>query len=270
MDDNFTAVYDIEYGSHERHKVDIFIPKNVSYYSGIILYVHGGGWHMGDKSVHYDDVKHFSSLGYVCATMNYRFVSENISVFDELDDITSALKTVKSECLKYGFNAEKLILSGGSAGAHLALLYAYTRKEDSPVNPVAVCAYCPPVDCSKPDFLSGISDEFEEWKYDLLSKCCGVRLTKDNFFNAHQQEALKKISPVRYVSKNCVPTAVFHGSKDELIPFEHINSFMEMLGDAGVKNDLVLYKNSGHALDKDPEAPVCAKTVIKDYAEMYF
>lgn len=270
MDNNFSAIYDIPYGEHERHKVDIFLPKNVKSDSGLILYIHGGGWHCGDKFGHYDDTKHFSKLGYICATMNYRFVSEEISVSDELDDITAALKAVKNECAKYGFNTEKLILSGGSAGSHLALLYAYTRKDVSPVKPVAVCVYCPPVDCAKSDFLLGISGEYEDWKYEIMSKCCGIKITKEDLLNEPQQNALKTISPVQYVSENCVPTAVFHGKKDELIPFEHIDNFIMKLHNAGVKNDLLIYENSNHALDKDPEAPELAKNIIKDYAEMYF
>ena len=270
MENNFSAIYDISYGEHERQKIDMFIPENVVAESGLILYIHGGGWHSGDKSVHHEDAEHFCSIGYICATINYRYVSEEISVFDELDDITSALRTIKSECAKYGYNTTKLILSGGSAGAHLALLYAYTRKDEAPVSPVAVCAYCPPVDCAADDFLLGVSGEFEDWKYDIMSKCCGFGVTKNNFQNQPQQNTLKKISPMQYISENCVPTAVFHGKKDELIPFDHAIKFLKKLDNTGIKNDFLVYENSGHALDKDPEAKIQAKNIIKAYAERYF
>lgn len=269
MSDNFSAIYDIPYGSHQRQIVDIFIPDDAKSLSGVILFVHGGGWHSGDKTIHYKDVRHFSDQGYVCATMNYRYVSENISVFDELDDITSALKTVKQKCAEYGYNIEKLILSGGSAGAHLALLYAYTRKDEAPVTPVAVCAYCPPVDFSEPDFLREITGEFEDWKYDLLSKCCSMRVTKADFLNDQQQKALKNISPVQYVSESCIPTAVFYGKHDNLIPFEHIEDFISLLKAKEVKHDFLIYENSGHALDKDPDVSAQARNIIKSYAEMY-
>lgn len=270
MENNFSEIFDISYGDHERHKLDIFMPGNVKSDSGVILYLHGGGWHSGNKSAHYDDTRHFSSLGYICATMNYRYVSENLSVSDELDDITAALKTIKKECEKRGYNADKLILSGGSAGSHLALLYAYTRKDISPVKPVAVCVYCPPVDCAKADFLLGISGEFEDWKYDIMSKCCGVKITKEDFLNEPQQNALKKISPAEYVSENCVPTAIFHGKKDELIPLEHIYDFLGKLHNAGVKNDLLIFEHCGHSLDYDLETLFQSRDIIEDYAEKYF
>ena len=268
--DNFIVLKDIPYGSHERHKLDIFIPEAPKSNSGVILFIHGGGWVQGDKSGHHHDNDFFVKSGYITATMNYRYVDENTTVFDELDDITEALKTIKTECKKHGFNIEKSILSGGSAGSHLALLYAYAKAEQAPVTPVAVCVYCPPVDCAKPDFLLGISGEFEEWKYGVLSKCCGVKINRENLMNTQQQEALKKISPQEYVSEKCVPTAIFHGRIDELIPFSHIENFINTLTEKGIKNDLLIYENSGHALDKDPEVAQQTRVVIQDYAEMYF
>lgn len=266
---DFTLIKDIPYGEHERHRFDLFVPENIKTPNGIILYIHGGGWHSGSKEVHHADCEHFCRLGYVCASMNYRYVSDEINVSDELDDITEALKTMKTECEKYGMDAEKVILSGGSAGAHLALLYAYTRSSEASLAPVAVCAYCPPVDCAAGDFLLGISGEFEDWKYDILSKCCGVKITKNDFCDSLQQQALKKISPKEYLSEKCVPITVFHGRHDELVPFEHIVSFVSMLEKYGIENDFLIYENSGHAQDKDPETALQAKNIIKKYAERY-
>ena len=90
----FTILKDIPYGSHERHKLDIFMPENPKCTSGIILFIHGGGWVQGDKSGHHHDNDFFSNFGYITATMNYRYVDENTSAYDELDDITEALKAI--------------------------------------------------------------------------------------------------------------------------------------------------------------------------------
>ena len=270
MSSNFSVIKDISYGNHERHKFDLFVPKNIENKKGIILFIHGGGWSDGDKSIHYPESEFLSSNGFLCATMNYRFVTEEINVFSELDDISCCLKTIKEKCKEYGFNIEKTILSGGSAGAHLSLLYAYIRKENSPVTPVAVCAYCPPVNCWAENFLMGIKGEFEEWKNGILSKCCGVKITKETLLNEVQQNALKKMSPQTYVSETCVPTAVFQGVLDELVPFEHSEIFIDSLKHFGVKNDFLIYENSGHALDKDQEKTEEAKNIILDYAKKYF
>ncbi len=260
---------DVSYGSHERHRVDIFIPENVKYKEGIILFIHGGGWHDGDKKMHHKDADYFSDRGYICASMNYRFVSEDLTVFDELDDITSALNAIKEKCAEYGFDIKRVILSGCSAGGHLSLLYAYTRVNEALITPVSACVYCPPVTFGEPDFLMGLSGEFEEWKFGLLSECCGFNVTKNTLSDADSQEALMKISPITYVSGDVIPTAVFYGKADELIPSRHIDAFLVSLKEKGAKHDFLLFENSGHALDKDPDIHSQSRNIIEEYAHMY-
>ncbi len=260
----------IAYGNHERQILDIFIPDNIKCVCGIIIFIHGGGWHMGDKSAHYEDSYYFCNMGYICAAMNYRFVSDDVSVYNELDDISSALETVKKICSEKGLNITKTILSGASAGGHLSLMYAYTRKNQSPISPVAVCVYSPPVKCYKSDFLSGISDEFNDWKYDLLSKCSGYKITQETLLDFNEQSALKKISPNEYVACSSVPTAVFCGKYDNLVPLNHIEDFIVTLNKCRIDNTLLIYENSGHELNKDPETAFTAKNTIKAYAEKYF
>lgn len=270
MDSDYIMLRDVSYGEHDRHTVDIFIPNELKNQSGLILYIHGGGWTQGDKSVHFDDARYFCNYGYVSATMNYRYVSEQINVFDELEDIASALRAIRMNCSAYKIDIDKVILCGGSAGAHLALLYAYIKRNFSDILPVAVCAYCPPVSCNKSDFLLGITGEFEDWKYGILSLCCGQKISKEGFNSTIEQTALKKISPAEYVTSACVPTAVFHGRKDEIIPMQHILDFTSLLKSFGVDNDLLIYEHSGHALDKDEETALKAKLMILQYAEKYF
>lgn len=264
-----TVLKDISYGNYERHRADIYIPENPVSQSGLILFIHGGGWTSGDKDAHTPDAEYFASLGYISATMNYRYVSQNVHVDQVLDDVSSALEAIKKKCYEHGFDISKLILSGGSAGAHIALLYAYTRKDASPLLPVAICAYCPPTDCAKEDFLMGINGEFEGWKYEILSMVCGAEISKITLKNEAVQKALQKISPINYIDKNCVPTAVFYAKADELIPVSHIEDFEHKLTEANIKHDLVQYPNSGHTLDKDPASAETARSVIKRYAEMY-
>ena len=267
---NMTVFKDFSYGTHERQKADIYIPEKPVSQSGLILFIHGGGWTEGDKSDHTPDAEFFSELGYICAAINYRYVSKSINIRHVLDDVTSSLNTIKQKCSEYGYNINELILSGGSAGSHIALLYAYTKKEVSPIKPSAVCCYCPPTDCTREDFLMGIKGEFESWKYGLLSQVCNADISKETLNNEASQKALSEISPINYVDENCIPTAIFYGKKDDLIPAKHIEDFECKLARAGIKHDFVLYKNSGHLLDKDPDAAIKARKIIKQYAELYF
>ncbi len=269
MKKNFIMLENVAYGSHERHKIDIYIPESVTAPKGFMLFVHGGGWHDGDKDKHFGDCEYFSSLGYLCGTMNYRFVSDELTIFDELDDISEALKTAKRVCGEYGYNIEGVLLSGVSAGAHLSLMYAYSRVDSAPIKPVAACVYCPPPNCAKPDFLIGIAGRFVEWKHDILSKCCGYRITKENLLSEKSQAALLKISPENYLCADCVPTAVFAGMADELIPFEHTKVLMDKLTALGVKNDLLAYENVIHSIEKNSVAVAEARAMTVKYAQNY-
>ncbi len=60
------------------------------------------------------------------------------------------------------------------------------------------------------------------------------------------------------------------GTSDELIPSPHIEKFIRYLNENNIKNDVLLYENSGHTLDKDPETAQQARDIIEDYAKIYF
>lgn len=266
---DITVLENTAYGTHERHVLDLYMPKKPKTASGLILFIHGGGWTSCDKTAHTGDCRYWSEKGYICATMNYRYVDKQLTVFDELDDITAAMKKIKSICAERGWFLERSLLSGGSAGAHLSLMYAYTEAERSPIAPAAVFCHCPPTHCHKPDFLLGINGEFENWKYGVMSHCCGAAVTKETLENADVQEKLLRMSPVFYINGRVVPTGICHGVKDELVPYEHTLMFTDILEQHGVPHDLLTYPNSGHAMDKDPEQDKQAKDLMEMYLENY-
>jgi dipeptidyl aminopeptidase/acylaminoacyl peptidase len=81
--------------------------------------------------------------------------------------------------------------------------------------------------------------------------------------------ALRKISPVEYLSSECVPTAVFQGRLDTIVPFSQVEKFIGKLTEYGVENTLLIYENSDHALDKDPDCTEKSREIINEYAEKY-
>ena len=50
----------------------------------------------------------------------------------------------------------------------------------------------------------------------------------------------------------------------------HIEKFLDLLEENDVKHDALLYENSGHSLDKDPETKIKSRNIIEDYSERYF
>lgn len=128
-----------DYQKNERNVYDLYIPysslKRKDKHNGIILMIHGGSWIEGVK----EDVEAFASRyakqGYITATIGYTVLSNEYNeynIFRIMDEISACLKSIKKELKSQDFDETKLELAigGVSAGAHLALLYAYTNKEN--------------------------------------------------------------------------------------------------------------------------------------------
>ena len=96
-----------------------------------MIIIHGGAWMSGQKTSHDEECKERTKLGYICSTMEYNFLkytdSPDFTIFRMLDEITAVQETIKQNLKELWFNENKLELyiGGGSAGAHLSLLYAY-------------------------------------------------------------------------------------------------------------------------------------------------
>ena len=121
---------DVAYGTHSRQIMDVCFPDSYEESMGVVLYLHGGGWVSGDKSTFSSKAKAMSKkVNCIGVTMNYRYASEAVHCPDLLSDIDQALAKVKSMAETRGIKCTKVMLAGYSAGAHLALLYAYAKKK---------------------------------------------------------------------------------------------------------------------------------------------
>ena len=115
---------------------DLYVPANLDREQehNVILFIHGGAWISGLKSHVNPYVKLFANEGYIAATIEYTLLSKDmddpsLSIFRDLDEIDACVTTMVS-CLKsLGFKEDKLslVIGGASSGAHLAMLYAYSR-----------------------------------------------------------------------------------------------------------------------------------------------
>jgi arylformamidase len=110
---------DVPYGRHERHKLDIFPVSKPG--APILAFVHGGYWHMRDKTL-----VHFIAPFYVAAGINfisigYRLCPE-VGIGDVVEDVRNALGWAHGHAADFGGNAEQLYVAGHSAGGHLAAM----------------------------------------------------------------------------------------------------------------------------------------------------
>lgn len=265
--------YNLSYGEHERNVIDLCIPKNTAE-TGLVLYIHGGAWIMGDKDAYSSTIKEISEkFGVACAAMNYRYICETVDINDIMDDIDAAMACIRETGKKHGVDISRSILTGGSAGANLALLYSYSRVENSVIPPVAVMSDCGPTDLAddyyfyNPDLGKGNAMGDEAFIAQLLSWACGKKITYET--RSEATEEIRKVSPLYYVNENSVPTIINHGIIDDIVPFRNAQALDAKLTECGVEHYFNIYPNSSHGLDRDPECSQKAQQLFYQFIEKY-
>ncbi len=259
---------DLSYGTHERQVVDLCIPDDASGDLGMVLFIHGGAWIAGDKESYHSGMNYgSSSLGIATASLNYRYISEDVDILDILDDIDAALRTVKEKGKEVGVNINRVLLTGDSAGGHLSLLYAYARKTTAPVTPVAVISNSGPTDLYDDNFYHNNALGDSSVISDLFSKGCGQRFAYGEKEDA--KAALYRVSPVAYVSADCVPTVINHGTADSIVPFSNAQSLDALLTQYGVEHVLNVYEGADHDLGKDDAAKERADELLFGYIDRF-
>lgn len=260
--------FDMAYGTHERQTVDLCVPDDASGDIGLVLFIHGGAWISGDKESYEGGMNYgASSLGIATASLNYRYLSEDVDILDILDDIDAALATVKAKGAEVGVNINKVLLTGDSAGGHLSLLYAYARKNTAPVTPVAVVSNSGPTDLYDDNFYHNNAIGDTAAICNLMSMACGQSFTYETKESA--RDALYSVSPINYVSADCVPTVINHGTADSIVPFSNAQTLDALLTQYGVEHVLNVYEGADHDLGKDEDAKDRADELLFGYIDRF-
>ena len=119
---------DIEFASvnGQSLKLDLHLPETPGG-SRLVVWIHGGGWRAGSKNR--CQVSWLSNYGYTVASISYRL--SNVAKFPaQLHDCKAAIRWLKAHAGEYGYLADRIAVSGASAGGHLATLVGTTGGND--------------------------------------------------------------------------------------------------------------------------------------------
>lgn len=123
-------VADIAYGSHARHRLDVFKPLGVTAPAPILVFVHGGGFVSGDKGDGhiFDNVlDYFAARGIMGVNINYRLAPEH-GWPAAVEDIRDVLRWLHRHAPEYGGDPQRVFLMGHSAGAAHVAGYAFIES----------------------------------------------------------------------------------------------------------------------------------------------
>jgi acetyl esterase/lipase len=207
-------------------KLDVFrhraLPKNCT----TLLQIHGGGWVIGSKNEQALPLMlHLAARGWVCVTVDYR-LSPHATFPDHLVDLKHAIRWIREHGAEYGANPDFLVVTGGSAGGHLAALVALTANDPE------YQAGFEAVDTSVQgcvDFYGvyDFTDRHRLWHHEALRDLLERQVMKASVQEA--PDAYHKASPMSRVHAAAPPFFVIHGDLDTLVPVEEARRFCAAL-----------------------------------------
>ena len=239
---------DLEFAVVNGHslKLDLYIPKNVSK-PQLLVWIHGGGWRAGDKSRCY--IKDITKHGFALASISYRLTDKAIFPA-QIHDCKAAVRWLRANSAKYGYDAEKIGVSGASAGGMLAALMGTSGNNSEMEGKVG----------GNTEFSSKVDavvDFYGATDFILRSKNQPSRANKKGsvcyklFGGAASEktELAKAASAVTYVSKDDPPFLVIHGDKDNKVLLDQSQRIQEEYQKAGLDLELMIIKGGGHGGD---------------------
>ncbi|MBQ7654606.1 MAG: alpha/beta hydrolase fold domain-containing protein [Clostridia bacterium] len=260
------SLKDVSYGPDARNVMDIYLPKNMSGDCSLIMYIHGGAWVGGDKdnygSIPYADC---AKYGLVTVSISYRYASASVNGNMIMDDVQAAVAKSKEIAAQYGLNLTKMMTTGASAGAHLAMLYAYARRDVSAVEPVCVFDQCGPTNLASSSYWNS-SLGTNTISYVLSYMSGTIVINRDT--QIANAAALLNVSPINYLA-TAVPTIICHGKDDATVNYNEATNLASSLWAQGTPCELITFPNSGHSLSSDPNYTLYANTRFEYLVNTY-
>ncbi len=209
-------------------KLDIYHQKDVSKATPLIIFIHGGAWKKGDKHSYWPYLIPYAEKGYITATIQYRFT--DVAIYPaQLNDVISSIKWLENNADTYHIDKNKIVLVGGSAGGHLAMMTAFT---DPSLNIKGIVNLYGPSDLTTPYAREAESVQKLIGKSYLIAP-----------------ELYKNASPINFITKDIPPTLTFQGTLDELVPYEQSDNLDKKIKSAGAVSYYHKLKGWPHTMD---------------------
>lgn len=242
--DTVIETKDIEYGNVNGRPLllDLYQPREHSGPLPAVVFIHGGGWSGGQRSDYKYYCVRFPQMGYVVATVSYRFVDE--AIFPAcVQDVKCAVRWMRANAEKYGINPDAIAAVGGSAGGHLAMMLGYSagvaELEGDGGHPEYSSAVQAVVNLYGPVDMT--LEEFHENKT-LLAFFGGKHFTEI-------PDQYRLASPMTHVKQGVPPTLIIHGTDDETVPVSQADLLAERLKELGCEYKYLRLTGYPHTLD---------------------
>ena len=241
---------DITYGVFNNVPVHLDVWRNLKATGPVptLLYVHGGGWVFGDKNGAANLFLPYIERGWNVVNVEYRMAGASPAPA-AVKDVRCALRWVYNNAGEYHFDTKRIVATGHSAGAHLALMSGMlpdgtdldsqcpSGAGDSPLKVAAIVNWFGISD------VNAILDGPDRQTYAVA--WLGAQHGKEDL--------AKRVSPLSYVRPGLPPVITIHGDHDLTVPYSQAVRLRDALTQAGVPNELVTIPNGGHGSFSDDQ-----------------
>ncbi|MHC4511401.1 MAG: alpha/beta hydrolase fold domain-containing protein, partial [Planctomycetota bacterium] len=211
--------------------------------------------------------------GYAVVDVGYRLSGEAIFPA-QAEDCKAAVRWVRANAAKYGFDPDRIGAWGSSAGGHLVALLGTAgdvREFDTKANAEyssrvrAVCDWFGPTDFLQMDkhMIEG-SRLIHDSPGSPESLLVGGPIQEEPY-----RSLAGKANPITYVTKDDPPFLIMHGDKDMSVPLHQSELLYDALKKVGVDASLYVVKGGGHGLRGGEESPEKLFEMVADFFDKH-
>lgn len=218
-------------------RLDVYYNPKSTNPTPVILHIHGGGWNHGTKESQTGFNLYFKA-GFAVVNVEYRLV-QVAPAPAAIEDIRAALHYIKVNAEKLNINPDKIVIEGGSAGAHLALMggllennriFDTNCKTKTDMKVAAIISNFAPSDFAALLNKSTLSNSLTKW-----------------LGNKYKDEAfVASVSPITHIKKSSPPVFILHGNADKIVPYSQSVTLQASFEKAGVYNEFITVDGGGH------------------------
>jgi acetyl esterase/lipase len=206
-----------------------------------VLCIHGGGFRAGKRESYDALCVKLAERGYVAATMTYRLAPKH-KFPAAVHDTKAAVRWLRANAATYKINPDKIGVTGGSAGGHLAQFLGVTANvpqfEGKGGNPTQSSRVSCVVNVYGPsDFTKSYGKSVDA--HEVLPLWLGGNLETARAIHIQS-------SPLYWVTPNAAPTLCIHGTEDKYVAHEQAVWLIDKLKAATVEAELLTLEGAGH------------------------
>lgn len=204
----------------------------------VLVHFHGGGWARGARPESWTGFRPYLNAGMGLVTVQYR-LAEQAKAPAAVQDARCALKWVADNAQRFGFDPARIIVTGTSAGGHLAAMAAYLPADNDIDSPECRGA---PRAAALIDFYG--PTDLTQWRPAAEGRHPTVARWIGDGADAARLE--QNMSPLHWLSPDSPPSFIIHGDADPVVPFGQSLALKARLDTAGVPAEMVRVPGGGH------------------------